>query len=44
MTWKGESQIELAIDGPISKDYESMIEQKSCAGISSRWYFEDPPH
>lgn len=43
MTWKGGSQIDLAIDGPIRKDYESMIEQKSCDGITSRWHYEDPP-
>lgn len=43
MTWNGGSQIDLAIDGPINKDYESTIEQKSCDGISSRWHFEDPP-
>ena len=43
MTWNGRSQIDLAIDGPISQDYESMIEQYSCDGITSRWHYEDPP-
>lgn len=43
MTWESENQLALAIDGPIRKDYEEMIDVKTCNGISARWYFEDEP-
>jgi hypothetical protein len=33
----------LAIDGPIRKDYEEMIELRTCDGFSARWYSKSPP-
>lgn len=41
MTWEGESQIALAIDG--DKSYDGLIEEGTCFGVRARWFYARNP-
>ncbi len=43
MVWETPTRIGLALEGPLSRDYEEMIEQQTCDGVESRWFYEKKP-
>jgi hypothetical protein len=40
--WEGETQIALPVRGPLSKDYEEMIELSNCREVKARWFYQEP--